>query len=721
MNSQDKKILRQIDSLGKRTKMMMTMDPMLRHTAYIKTAFGMDGISSEDYTLRENWYELLEQIIKERKEQYANRSYDNLRKNNTSISNSVTTGDRDTCTTGALEYEVRTSETAERADTSEASRTVEFNPQYPDQRAVLLTQESHGCNQLGTAAKLFDNIWQHKIKCQQLIAQAGAGKTFVLGSVIKNLVENGFANDCPSPWPILYVTKASVVEQTKTVLSTLFNLDLFGTVQVINIEQLRSSLVGTLIEKDLDIVEGEEHEKYIWRDGFQPVLIVWDESQGLARAESTQSKIANALVTSPRNRVIYDTYQIDASATPWSRVSEAKHFAISSEKIIELAGGRVLVTPENWNHIAREIADPSDPTEHCTAAIKRFVDVFEDRIVRISNIRPKHKSINSVLKIDFPNQALRDEYYKAVESFEKKSAKISADDTLSESQKYFAVLAEYTIFRKAAENCRREFLAEWIVNTWSEGFAPGVGFSFKQTGSSVCRLLIDHYKWNRSDISIIWGGATEALNTKKKIARKLRDKTDMLKLLAEADISLEDDLGIYLDELQEKTAEQLEFERVNRLLSQKPAEREQERMMFQMQQSKVAMFSYKSGGVGLSLHHEPMYDMARPRKGMFTPVYSEKELVQALGRFPRITSASDTEQTMCYYANTIEEQVAAKVIKKLKCLKEAIRGHESWEDLIIKLPKRSLAKYEKHMMAVDAIEEINTEADEVDMLSTYKE
>ena len=89
--------------------------------------------------------------------------------------------------------------------------------------------------------------------------------------------------------------------------------------------------------------------------------------------------------------------------------------------------------------------------------------------------------------------------------------------------------------------------------------------------------------------------------------------------------------------------------------------------------------TFKSGGVGLSAHHQ--YIEAKPREVLLTPVYSEKELVQGVGRCPRITSMSDTYQYMIYYVGTIEEAVAQRVVMKLKNLKHVVKMKESWEDL----------------------------------------
>ncbi len=577
-----------------------------------------------------------------------------------------------------------------------------FNPKFPDQIATLTTQHSHGCEQVANARRIFDNIWYKKMRGQQLIALAGSGKTFILGSILKNLVENNFHKDCYSPWPYLYITRAPIILQTESVLRDLFNLDTTNTVIVINYEALRSSLIGTLIEEETIIEQGEPKIIYRWRNGYQPVCIINDESQSLARPDSLQSRISNALFDS-ETTAPYETYQIDASATPGSRISEFKHFALASKKRVPIAGiGELAITKETWSRIATQIASPSLPEDHCTAAITRFMDVMEDNITRVKNIRPKFKGYVTVTPIEFDSPALADEYFKAVELHEKKSKRISEDETLSEGQRALALIAEFTIFRKAAENCRRHYLAQFMQEQWEKGFAPTLACGFKQTITNVVGILIDEYKWKRDDISLIWGGSTEALSNKRKLAKKIKNSEKLQDLLEELDIDTEEDLGIYLEEVTEKTEEQLAFERKYNLLSQKPKEREKERLRFQRQNSRGCIFSYKSGGVGISLHHEEFYTKARPRRGKLTPVYSEKELVQAIYRTPRLTSISDTYQDMPYFCDTIEEHVKGKIVQKLKCLKEVIRATECWEGMIVqKMVGLTLKQYEKHTDAVD--------------------
>jgi hypothetical protein len=558
-----------------------------------------------------------------------------------------------------------------------------FKPKFKDQKAELTTQESFGCDQLTAAQEIFDNIYYNKFRGQQLIAPPGSGKTFILGSAIRNLIHVGLLADCMSPWPILWVTKSSVVSQNKEELEEYFNLDCINTVHIINIEQLRAALVGTLITEETVVKEGEPSIEFRWRKGYEPALTIYDESQALARSESLQSKVVNSRYKTEHLQ-LWETYEIDSSATPWSRICEAKHFALSTHK--EFNNG--VINLENWGEFSREVANkyrnPDDtitqPENYSPSAVRDFVNLFEDRIVWVKNVKPKHKGYLHLLPMELDSEDLKKEYRDAEENHYKRKAMIESSETMSDQQKQFSTLASYTIFAKAAENCRRYITAKWINDKVNNGLAPAVGFRFKQTGVSIIRILFEDYNWSRKDISIIWGGATESLSAKKKLALKLKNSKAQ-ELMEELEIDIEKDLGIFLNEIHEKTEEQLAWEKEHNLLSQDAKQREAERKAFVSQKAKAAMFTYKSGGVGLSLHHQKEYPKALQRAGLFTPDYSEKLGIQAFGRLPRLTSISDTHMWLAYFLNTIEVDIVGKFISKCQSLREVTRSNECWTEL----------------------------------------
>jgi hypothetical protein len=109
---------------------------------------------------------------------------------------------------------------------------------------------------------------------------------------------------------------------------------------------------------------------------------------------------------------------------------------------------------------------------------------------------------------------------------------------------------------------------------------------------------------------------------------------------------------------------------------QTPNQREAQRQKFQQGEADVLLFTMRSGGVGLSLHHDRKE--ARPRHIIIPPTWSAIDLVQALGRGHRITSISDTTQEVVWYRDTIEEKVCAKVEAKLDCINASVGSRENW-------------------------------------------
>lgn len=184
------------------------------------------------------------------------------------------------------------------------------------------------------AIKLLDGILIHKRRCQLLISAVGTGKTFMIYSVIRQLWDMDFfyKNGCISPWPVVYITRATIVEQTRRVGKNLFGLDMVTQCHIINIEQLRS-LFGSkfMIDRQTVVEYGQEHEKFKWKDKLHPMLLIIDESQLAKNPDSTQSKIIYALSEIPSNIMIYI---ICMSATPFTRVSEAGYMCVNTWKEI---------------------------------------------------------------------------------------------------------------------------------------------------------------------------------------------------------------------------------------------------------------------------------------------------------------------------------------------------------------------------------------------------
>lgn len=545
------------------------------------------------------------------------------------------------------------------------------------------------------AAQLLRNITVNGFRGQLLRAAVGTGKTFIIGAVVRRLLDAKFLDSlaCYSPWPIVYITKASIVEQTERVLRDHFGIDIVNEVKVINIEQLRAAFGEMFVRHETIVKHGEEHIKWVWRPAIAPAILLLDECQQVKNIDSQQSQILQAYNELP------NTYQIHFSATPFLRVCEAKCFAVSTRLRTKYGiTESVPLSNESWHDYEMHVASPADPTEYNQAAVKRLMESLNKYIVDVKGVRPQFNAINTVQLIDFATPEERKFYNEAWTRYEEARKKIEGYE-LSGGQSRFLILAQFTIFRKAAELCRAERLADAMYDAVQNGEAACLAVNFKGTIKRVVQILNSKYGVSRDEISLIWGGGKAQKSAKQKKKEAWQDDA-MQELLS--------DLGISMDDLKLEDVEDFKADDDNvitslRLGTQSKAERQKEIDRFQSGKSLYCLFTFKAGGVGLSLHHSDeltkqkvrrkknnwavVEDIpsipTRPRICFLAPTFSAIELVQGLGRCPRLTSLSDTKQIVIFYRGTIEERVAAIVSQKLRCLKEVVRTRESWEEVIV--------------------------------------
>jgi len=161
-----------------------------------------------------------------------------------------------------------------------------------------------------------------------LNARVGSGKTFILGAVIRELWERQWPPlmESVATYPIIYVTRASIVEQTERVLFKKFGLRPSHQVDVTNIDQFRARYGEQFVKEKVVVEYGIEHVVYEWYPLLSPSLIILDESQGVKNIDSTQSKIFQAYNDMKGD----NNYLICSSATMFTRVIEAKCLAVAT-------------------------------------------------------------------------------------------------------------------------------------------------------------------------------------------------------------------------------------------------------------------------------------------------------------------------------------------------------------------------------------------------------
>lgn len=356
------------------------------------------------------------------------------------------------------------------------------------------------------------------------------------------------------------------------------------------------------------------------------------------------------------------------------------------------------LTNSNFSVFAELVSAPSDPTDYSPAAMARLMEYLSPYIVDVKGVHFKHHARNKIKLIEFSNQQERDAYAQAWENYLKAIAKLQ-DSNMPGGK--FLLLVQFLKFRQAAELIRAPWIARelWeIVNRRKKSAVCAL--NFKETISKIVHILVLDYGVSRDEISLIWGGQANK-GVKKKRKKKpleelsIQDKTKLKELFSAEDVAWLKEMGIDtdLDELtsvDESTKVQPSANSILpvsnlellRLGTQNKVQRQENIDRFQADKSRYCLFTFKAGGVGLSLHQETPENFTR--ETILAPTYSAIELVQGLGRAHRITSCSDTEQTIVFYAGTIEVRVSLRVSQKLKCLRKVVRQKESWESVIMK-------------------------------------
>ena len=373
------------------------------------------------------------------------------------------------------------------------------------------------------------------------------------------------------------------------------------------------------------------------------------------------------------------------------------------------------LTNASWAPWAAAIAAPASPLDYNPPAMERFIRTMKPYIVDVKGVRPKFPARNRVRKISFDNEDQRKQYNLAWERYEREMILLKGG---MKELGHFQQLVAMMKFSQAAELIRHEFFARELDRIIRDGKAAVLAVKFKETIAATVKLLVTKYGYSRDDISIIWGGMGGTFTADGKV--KLREKRvpeniwaafapediEMLKTLNirvivtkagdDKTVVKEIELSAELDERDKLTKAGLKSVGAKdlnelRLGNQNARNRQLEIDRFQTGKTKCVMFTFKAGGVGLSLHHHD--NTCLPRESIIAPCYSAIEMVQGLGRAPRLTSLSETIQSMIFYKGTIEDHIADKVSEKLMCLREVVRQRESWEDVIVNAAEKDLKDF----------------------------
>ena len=360
----------------------------------------------------------------------------------------------------------------------------------------------------------------------------------------------------------------------------------------------------------------------------------------------------------------------------------------------------MLITKLTWPTWSSMVAAPSSPEDYNEAAVDRLMKKIDKHVIRVKGVRPQFEALNRVEKIYFKTEEEKKYYDETEKRYFEEKAQLEAD--LESGKEVNGALLHLVLLMKrcmAAERCRVPHIVERLLKWDAEGFAAVAAVKYKQTIIECIREMVTKHGISRDQISIIWGGGQTALTQKQKAKASLKAKAAQLREAGIDEAELMADLE--LDKVEDRVIEELPPEW--RLGTQNKDERQREIDRFQAGRTRFCFFTFKAGGVGLSLHHSDEFSKykvkrkpngyavesdivncpIRARKVVVAPTYSAIELVQGLGRCPRLTSLSSTEQVLLFYGGTVEDDVAIIVSQKLRCLSRVVRMRESWQDVVV--------------------------------------
>lgn len=502
--------------------------------------------------------------------------------------------------------------------------------------------------QRNAADKILEKFLSEQKYAVLLIGFTGSGKTYIGSAVVQEMIRQVYHKDHPCLIPYVWITKANAVEQTRRVcfLPENFELD-ERLLWVSNYDQFRSKFGELFIECRTVIKLGLPMFKYVWHPLTSPLVYLCDESQSL-KNDSQQSDVMLGISELLNYRALH------ISATPFDRVSAARVFVCHSRVKVKFGLFKQEMTPDIWPQWANEIAGGTAPTDYNKEACKRLRQFLNDEglIVQVPNIKTKYHSYHTCVLFHLTPEEIA-EHDAALEEYLRKVEEIEQRDP---PNGYFLMLVALMMYRHKAEWLQAPYLAEAYDRIVKSDKAPVIACCFQDTICRIIDVLTTKYGYSRESISVIWGG-------------KHRNKQKRLKLKGKQD----EEFDFY------GTEENISRFKIG---TQSREDRQKNIDAFQDGKSLGCLFTFKSGGVALSLHH--FKEGQKPREVIATPTYSVIELVQGFGRSHRINSVSDTFQAIGICAGTIQEtHVMPKLIPKIASLGAILGSRESWADCLL--------------------------------------
>lgn len=302
----------------------------------------------------------------------------------------------------------------------------------------------------------------------------------------------------------------------------------------------------------------------------------------------------------------------------------------------------------------------SDPNEYNVAATERVVDILSPYIVRQRRIKTAFHTTNRVKWIDFADENQR-KFYQTY--YQRYLDSVNGGDN---------PLVALNKFSQAAEIVRHEQIADEAIAAHRAGKAVLICAKYKDTLVQVMTTLHSKYHIPLDRVSTIWGGINKQQLELLERRKAMREQLNEEQLLLMEELNITEIAATSFCPITDASSElRARFFRL-----QDQVERQANIDAFQNEATDFCCYTAAAGGVALSLHAHA--EWSRPREVILTPCWSDHQMVQCVGRGHRVTSTSDTTQTMMLFKGTVEVHIAHTFRKKMKGLLKVVGGRESW-------------------------------------------
>lgn len=564
-------------------------------------------------------------------------------------------------------------------------------------------------------------LWEAKTTNAVLMPlKTGAGKTVIGSAICKYLQDNNYL-DAPGLFAFghifIFAPKAVVIPWIRTLKR--IGVKGVGTdVLVLPHDALRSKNWEFLFYDEE--IEFFNNKKIVKRCRLPegPVFVILDEYHKYKKSGSKKSRYIEAFLDYP------ETKWLDLSATPGITVNDMRLFTLQTR---HRQSDGTLIDAEQWPVFSWTFCRNSRPDQNIGANMERFRDYMSFAIVDPPNDPMKVKAYNRVKFFKFKTEEEWAKYWKLEKAYVE--ALKRCGENISERG---LVMAQFQIYRNGSELLSVPYFVEAAIQAYRDGFAPVLALCYQNSVIDAAAAFIKA-GFRREDISIIWGGQKEIkesdIYSHDEFFNLLMKKEaiDEGRLPADA-ISKKEwtkfrkTLAYNRDRIRREETEDEKRERMKwmstlKLHAQTADERQDAVDDFIQGRTKICIYTFAAGGVGLSLDHQ--VEGGRPRQVFSTVCYYAEEYIQALGRCLRVVTLSDVIQNIMVPRGTIvEHHVVPRLLPKLRSIsKIATQG-----DDMVGAMEKSILKQEKQVSDIpDAEQAIESEDDAGDLAELAQE